>query len=105
MGRSLITNTSFMDPIGVSFNFWRDHTIGVSTISIFGIFFWHNKSAIWYFICPNLFCFLIMAIERDDSLQSVSVKVGWKELFILELCDEKLSYRKKIIGICYWNLC
>jgi len=31
-----------------------------------------------------------MATKRDDSLQSVS-EVGWKELFILELCNEKFS--------------
>ena len=50
MGRNLISNTSFMDPIGVSFNFWRDHTIGVSTISIFGIFFLAQQ------ICNLVFC-------------------------------------------------
>ena len=49
--------------------------------------------------------YFIMAIERDDSLQSVC-EVGWKELFVLELCDDKLFLKeKKIVGICYRNLC
>ena len=33
---------------------------------------------IWYFVWPYLFCFLIMAIERDNSLQSVSVTLDGK---------------------------
>ena len=35
-------------------------------------------SRIWYFICTCLFCFLIMTNERDDSLQSMSVRLDGK---------------------------
>ena len=69
--------------------FLCDHIIGVSGISIFGVvcaffsvgfvsFAIVSLSIIWYFVCPYLFCFLIMAIERDDSLQSVSVRLDEK---------------------------
>ena len=37
-----------------------------------------HLSTIWYFIHPCLFCFLIMATERDDSLQYVSVRLDGK---------------------------
>ena len=34
--------------------------------------------AIWYFVCPNLFCFLIMPTEKEDLLQSMSVRLDEK---------------------------
>ena len=38
-----------------------------------------------------------MTIEKDNLLQSVS-EIKWKELLILELCDEKFSKGKRMWG-------
>ena len=52
---------------------------------------------ICFFFYLVVICFLcIMVGEKDDFLQSISMKLNGKKLFTLELCAEKFSEGKRI---------
>ena len=71
---------------------WSDHiTLRIYLFSFCDIC---SISAIRYFVLCFLFvlvflCLLIMANEKDDFASVCECEVGWKEPFILELCNEK----------------
>ena len=47
-------------------------------------------------------CLFVIIGERDDPLQSISVGLDGKKLFVLELYDKKISDGQKDIGLYCW---
>ena len=57
-----------------------------------------HLSAIWYFVYPCLFCFLIMTTKRDNSLQFVSVRLNGKNYSYWSYVMKKFLKGKKLWG-------